>query len=183
MRESTVSRSYGETLYALGERHGQEAFAPAIDELASLLEDNESVRRFLETPKIPAEAKKVALRRALHDGVPELLLNFVLVVVEKRRQRLLLEMIAAYRALLDERLGRVRVNVTLAAEPDERQEEEIAAELSRILGKTVIPQVRVDEAILGGIVVRYGDHVLDGSLRRRLLALRRRLLETELASA
>jgi hypothetical protein len=79
---------------------------------------------------------------------------------------------AEYRDLLDEKLGRLHVQVTLAHEPDEARSRRSSAELTRITGRTVIPHISVDPALLGGIVVRYGDHVMDGSLRRRLLSLR-----------
>ncbi|HUH00057.1 MAG TPA: ATP synthase F1 subunit delta, partial [Gammaproteobacteria bacterium] len=116
------------------------------------------------------------LRTALAGQVPPVFLNFLLVVLDKRRQRLLGEIALAYRELLDEKLGLLNVEVTLAHELDERGEEEVALQLSRILGRRVLPHLRVDPAILGGIIVRYGDRVLDGSLRRRLVSLRRRLL-------
>lgn len=184
MRETTIARSYAEALFALGERHGEvEAFGAAVDLLAATLEVAPKLRAFLETPKIDAEAKKKILTEALQGRVPALFLNFLMVVVDKGRQRLLAEMASEYHALLDERLGRIHAEVTLAREADERMEREIASELSRVLGKSVIPHVRVDPSILGGIVVRYGDRVLDGSLRRRLVTLRQRLLDAELSKS
>jgi F-type H+-transporting ATPase subunit delta len=75
------------------------------------------------------------------------------------------------------------VQVTLAHEPDDATEKSITAELSRILGRSVIPHITVDPALLGGIVVRYGDRVLDGSLRRRLISLRHRMVERALPAA
>ncbi len=120
----------------------------------------------------------VDLREALQDRVPQRFLNFLMVVLDKRRQRILAEMGVAYRALLDQHLGRLNVRVTLAHEPNERMEEDITAELSRILGRRVVPRFDIDPAILGGIVVRYGDRILDASLRRRLITLRTRLLES-----
>ncbi len=181
MRNTTVSRSYAGALFELGERSGEQAaFSDAVDEVAKLLEADEKIRRFLDSPKIEPAAKKDALRRALEGSVPKPFLTFLFVVLDKRRQRLLGEIMREYRSLLDASLGRLRVGVTLATEPDEKSEEEIASELSRVLGKTVIPQLRVDPSILGGVVVRYGDRVLDGSLRRRLLGLRRRMMEAEL---
>jgi F-type H+-transporting ATPase subunit delta len=104
-----------------------------------------------------------------------------MVVVDKRRHRILPEIAQEYRALLDEQLGLLNVDVTLAHEPDERAEEEITAELTRILGRKVVPHIRVEPAILGGIVVRYADRLLDGSLRRKLMRLRTRMLETNVA--
>ncbi len=183
MREATVSRSYAEALLELGERHGaRAAFADGMAALSEVLESDPRVRVFLESPAVDLDTKKQVLRRALEGRVPQLFLNFVLIVLDKRRQRLLPAIAREYRALLDEAEGLVRAEVTLAHEPDERMEEEIAGELTRLLGKRVLPAVRVDPAILGGIVVRFGDRVLDGSLRRRLRGLRRRMLERKLPS-
>lgn len=183
MRDTTIARNYAQVLFALGERHGEQAaMAAALDELVATLDAEPQVRRFLETPKVELTAKKGVVDEALRGRVPPLFLNFVHVVLERGRQRVLGEVAREYRTLADERAGRVHVRVTLAREPDERLEREIAADLSRILKKTVLPHVRVDPHILGGIVVRYGDRVLDGSLRRRLLSLRHRLLEADLSA-
>lgn len=181
MRDTTVARNYAEALFALGERHqAHEAFAQSAAMLGELLSSDRRIRQFLEIPKIdPAEKKKV-LRHALTGRVPALFLNFVLVVFEKRRQRLLSEIADEYRSLLDEKFGRLHVQVTLAHDADAAAQQRIAAELTRILGRQVTPHVTVDPEILGGIIVRYGDKVLDGSVRRRLAALRSRLMETAL---
>lgn len=179
MRESTVARSYAEALFALARRSGEEqAFAAAFTSLDRAMAADPRVRQFLITPKIDVAAKKRALREAFDGKVPANFLNFLMVVLDKRRQRILPVMGAQYRALLDEALGRLNVRVTLAHELDERAEEEITAELSRILGRKVIPHIELDPAILGGIVVRYGDRMLDASLRRRLHNLRERLQES-----
>lgn len=184
MRDSTIARSYAEALLALGQRHDQaEAFATAIDDMAAILEAEPGLSRFLETPKVEPEEKKRVLKMALQGRVPPLFLNFLLVVFDKRRQRLIREIAREYRTLLDEHLGRIHVQVTLAREPDERMEREISEDLSKKLGRIVVPHVRVDPQILGGIVVRYGDRVLDGSLRRRLMSLRRRLLQAGLPAS
>jgi F-type H+-transporting ATPase subunit delta len=69
--------------------------------------------------------------------------------------------------------------VTLASEPDARLEKQIVERLARALGKEVRPHYRVDAGILGGVVVRVGDRIYDGSLRRRLAILKRRMLTGE----
>ena len=71
----------------------------------------------------------------------------------------------------------MHVQVTVARTPSPELEQDIRNRLSEIFGKTVLPHVTVDRRILGGIIVRHEDKVIDGSLRRRLLAMRRRLLE------
>ncbi|HUH11556.1 MAG TPA: ATP synthase F1 subunit delta [Longimicrobiales bacterium] len=180
MASSTITRTYAEALYEVAERDGQaQAFAEAFDEVAGLLRTQPRVRTFVEAPTVDPEEKKRVLREALSGRVPAHFLNFLLVVLDKRRQRLLLQMAREYHAILDERMGRVHADVTLAREPDERFEEEIASGLSERLGRTVVPHIQVDPRILGGIVVRYEDRVLDASLRRRLLGLRRRMMAVE----
>lgn len=183
MRESTIARSYAGALFELGERHGQlDQFGAALDLVAATLEAEPRLRLFLATPKVEPSEKKRVLTEALQGKIPPLVLNFLLVVVDKRRQRILPQMAKEYRTLLDERLGRLHAEVTIAREPDERMELEITNELSQRLGKTVIPSIHVDPGILGGIIVRYGDRVLDGSLKRRLVTLRRRLLDAKLST-
>lgn len=177
MRDSTVARSYAEALFELAGRTGEGmAFAAAFEALDRVLAGDARIRAFLTTPKIDVAAKKDVLRSALEGSVPAHFLNFVLVVLDKRRQRILREMGVEYNSLLDEHLGRLNVRVTLAHEPDERMEEEITGELSRVLGRKVIAHMEVDPEVLGGIIVRYGDRVLDASLRRRLMNLRERLI-------
>lgn len=179
MRDTTIARNYAEALFEIGERHGlHDAFVSAfsaIDAAATAPQFN----AFLESPKIDLDAKRKVLRTALRDAHP-LFLNFVMVLLQKRRQRLLVEIGHEYRSLVDEKSGRLHVQVTLARQPDSADEQQIAGQLSRVLGKTVIPHVSVNREILGGIIVRYGDRVLDGSLRRRLVSLRSRLLEAGL---
>lgn len=180
MEATTIARAYAEALYAVAEREGAaQAYAEAFDEVAELLRTQPRIRTFVEAPTVDPSEKKGVLREALGGRVPGLFLNFLLVVLDKRRQRLLLGMAKEYHAILDERMGRVHADVTLAREPDERFEEEIASGLSDRLGRTVVPHIQVDPRILGGIVVRYEDRVLDASLRRRLLGLRRRMMAVE----
>jgi F-type H+-transporting ATPase subunit delta len=182
VRQPTIARNYAETLFTLAVRHGQpEEFGVALEVLAALLESDARVRAFIESPKIAAGAKKAALARTLGDRVPPFFVNFVKVVLDKRREALFTAIAREYVKLLDEHLGRLHAQVTLACRPTSESQEAIVRQLSSSLGKEVIPQLRIDENILGGIVVRYGDHVLDGSLRRRLLSLRNRLRQSGVA--
>jgi F-type H+-transporting ATPase subunit delta len=184
VRDTTVARNYAEALFELGQRHGQaEDFAAAFHQLTALLEREPRVRLFLDTPKIDPEDKKRVLEEALRGRVPQLFINFLKVVIDRGRQRALPGMAQEYDAILDERLGRLHVEVTLAREPDERTEEDIVAELSRVTGRKVVPHVHVNPQILGGLIARYEDKVLDGSLRRRLMSLRRHLMTTGLTGS
>ncbi len=176
-----IARNYAEALFELGQEHGEgESYAQAFEALAEALGSDPRIRRFLETPKVETAAKEAVVRDALEGRVPERFLRFVLVTIAKRRQGLLDLMGEEYRELLDERMGRVHASVTLARDPDASTVELIGERLSAMLGKTVVPHITIDPSILGGLVVRYGDHALDGSLRRQLVSLKREMMHAGL---
>jgi F-type H+-transporting ATPase subunit delta len=187
VRSSLIARNYAETLHELAQRNGGaptvESFGRALEGVAQLVRSEPRVRRFLETPMVEADAKQEALRKALRGNVPPLFLNFVMVVLQKRRQALLPEIAVAYAELVDRFLGRVRAEVVLPSEPDEALKQEITRSLSRQVGGEVLPTFRIDPALIGGVVIRVGDRILDGSVRSRLAALRRRLLDADVSHA
>jgi F-type H+-transporting ATPase subunit delta len=176
-QSSIVARSYAASVFDLAQKHGLiEEFSANFSTLNSMLGDAK-VRTFLQSPKLDARTKKTVLRAALAERVHPLFLNFLLVVIEKRRQAILADMAKEFHGLVEVSLGRMHVDVTVAHEPSAELHREIREKLSEIFDKQVVPHVNVDSRILGGIIVRHEDKVIDGSLRRRLVALRRRLLE------
>ena len=184
MRSEVIARNYADTLLTLAQRNGGAStaveFQTAADELASLLNTEPRIRAFLSAPAISMDAKKAALRGALGGRVPELFLRFVLVVVDKRRDNLLREIALAYRERVDEMMGRLRVDVTISHAPDAALQEEIRASLQARFGRDVIPTFHVDPELLGGMVLKVGDQILDGSVRSQAAGLRRRLMEAYL---
>jgi F-type H+-transporting ATPase subunit delta len=98
-------------------------------------------------------------------------------VVKRGRQGILREIAAEYLRLVDQQENRVRASVTLAKEPDEKLRRTIEDQLSRQMDKQVIAAYLVDPEILGGAIIRVGDRVLDGSVRRRMTKLRRQLMK------
>ncbi len=184
MRDETVARNYAETLFELASRNESlEAYGDGIETVASLLDEDPRFRAFLETPRIDDEEKKTVLKKAFGDVLPKHVLNFVLVAIDKRRQRLLRSIAQQYHLLLDAHMGREHVQVTVARPVEDATREVITERLSQALGKKAIPHIRVDPAIVGGLVVRTGDTIYDGSVRRRLDGMRRRMLEAELPAA
>ena len=184
MRDETVARSYAETLFDLAQRHeGLEVFGQGIKLVEDLLDQDPNFRLFLETPRIAAADKKGVIRKAFGGQLPAQLVNFLLVTVDKRRQRLLRDISVQYHALLDVHEGRTHVEVTLARPVDDATRELLAQRLSGLVGMTAIPHVRVRPEILGGMIVRTGDTIYDGSVRRQLDGMRRQLLKAKLPSA
>jgi F-type H+-transporting ATPase subunit delta len=184
VRGETVARNYAEALFELADREGDlERYGEGIETVARLLEENRDFRLFLETPRVAAAEKKKVLRQVFGDELPRHLLNFLLITIDKRRQRLLRDIARAYHDLLDERMNRVRVEVTVARPMDDEVLGRLREGLSTLLGRTAVPHLRVKPEIVGGVVVRAGDRVYDGSIRRRLERMRRQLLSAGLPPA
>ena len=183
MRDETVARNYAETLFELARRNESiQEYGDALGMVAGLLEDDSRFRTFVETPRIDDENKKDVIRKVFRDKAPKQVINFVLITIDKRRQTLLREISAEYLLLLDDHLGREHVEVTVARPLDDTTANVVSEQLSKMLGRQAIPHIRVKPEILGGLVVRTGDMIYDGSVRRRLEGLRRRLLTVRIPS-
>lgn len=176
MRSQTIARNYAEALYALGERSGQTVrYAELMDAVAAAVDSTPAVQGVLMSPRVPKTEKARLLASALRD-VPREFVLFLQALVKRGRQQLLREIADEYHGLLDVKLNRVRASIALARPADETLRRSIVEALSRELGKEVLPTFSVDPEILGGTIVRVGERVHDGSIRRRMTKLRRQLL-------
>lgn len=177
MRDATIARNYAEALLTLaGKADDAAGWGKMIRDLANGVEQDPKLKLFLESPKISEAQKTDLFSKALGDSVPRHFLRFLQTLVRKRRQMLIPEIAQEYETLLDAHEGRVHANVTVARAASAVDEARIAEQLSRVVGKKVVPHMNVNPAILGGLVVRIGDTVMDGSVRRRLANLRGKML-------
>lgn len=178
MHSSAISRNYAEALLMLATKHGgRDSFGAYINGLAEVLEHDETFRRFLAAPQVSEVKKNEVLGKALEGKAPPLFVRFVQKMVINRRQMLIGEVAEEFNNLLDAQEGRVHARVTVSRVLSDADRESLTASLSRALGKTVVPHVAVNPAILGGVIVRVGDTVMDGSVRRRLGVLRARMAQ------
>jgi F-type H+-transporting ATPase subunit delta len=179
MNAEGIGRNYAETLLSLAKKSGDvEEWGALVDAISVGMREDHTLKTFLESPKLSASHKIEILEKALGRGVPPLFLRFLETVINKRRQMLIPEIASEYRKLIDESENRVHANVTVAREPGEPELDALARQLSRLLGKRVVPHISLNPAILGGVIVKVGDTVMDGSVRKRLSVLRQRMLAT-----
>jgi F-type H+-transporting ATPase subunit delta len=175
VRSTLIARNYAEALLDLGGSNGRaDSYAELIDAVAGAVETTPQVQAVLMSPRVP-KAEKARLLGAALEGAPRDFVRFLQSLVKRGRQRYLRDIATEYQALLDIKHNRVRAGVTLARPADESLRRDIQAALSRQLGKEVIAAFHVDPEILGGTVVRVGERIHDGSVRRRMTKLRRLL--------
>ena len=107
---------------------------------------------------------------------PKPFVGFLQAVVKRGRQGIFRQIADEYLVLVDAKLDRVRAHVVLARDANKAEQEAIARFFSDAIGKTAIATFKTDPTLLGGVVVRVGDRVFDGSIKRRMATLRRVLV-------
>ena len=178
MSAATVSQNYAEVLFVSSGKAGQrEEYGRLMQATARGFAMSPEAQAVLVSPKVSKTAKGELIGRSLvAAGAPQPFVLFLQAVVKRGRQGLLTEISQAYNDMVDGQLGRVRATVTVARDPEPTLEETIVASLSKTLGKGVLATFMVEPEILGGTIVKVGDRVYDGSIRRKLVRLKRQLL-------
>lgn len=147
-----------------------------LREFQSLLASAADFQNVLISPAVPGSRKKAVVARiGKLAGLSRITLNFLFVLIDRRRLAGLPEILHVIEQKLDERLGFAGAEVVSARELTEAQRAALSAELERRAGKRIRLRVSVDEALIGGVVARIGSTVYDGSVRGRLKSLERRL--------
>lgn len=175
-RAGIVARVYAETLLraAEGER-AVDQVSEGLARVARAIDESDPFRRLLAGPQIPGDDKRAVVRSAFGDHVHPLVVRFLELLIERRREPLVGEVHHAWRALLDARANRRSATVTTATPADPGILDAIRRSLERATGQEIALEERVDASLLGGLVVRTGDLVMDASLKSRLDVLRHRL--------
>ena len=175
MRHATIARNYAQALFAAAAAKGEvERFGELMDAVAGAVQSDPKIAIVLDSPRVAKTVKADLLERALGSTTPKEFVRFLQAVVRRGRQGLLTEFSQAYQELVDRQLNRVHAGVVVARETDEQLQQQVTEHLTKVRA-----HFRTDPKILGGVVVRVGDRIYDGSVRRRLAVLKRRMLTGE----
>jgi F-type H+-transporting ATPase subunit delta len=175
-----VARVYAEALLEVGWRNhqGQEM----LDELSALVHEvfsrDAPLEQFLSSGAIDQERKAAVLRRAFEGRAAPFFVNFLLVLNEHGRLELLRTILEQYRELYDQRQNRIRALATSAAPLSPEQAERVKDRIRQLFQREPILESAVDPGLIGGLVLRVGDYLYDGSVRTRLENLRDQLIES-----
>lgn len=172
---SGPAKRYAQAIFSLAKERG--ALDRWLDDLAMLndLMSDPAVAEYFESPKVPKAEKLQAVDRVLADGQPEAR-NLAHLLVERGRMDIIPELAQLYAQMVLEERG-VAVADVITAEPLGPTEQEMVQQrLSRLVGKAVQARFHVDPSIIGGVVARIGDQLIDGSVVNQLRQLRSRLV-------
>lgn len=173
---SPLAVTYAQTLLELAwEQNFAVDIGKEIEGLGQILKAEPNFRLYLADPAIGAEERTAALDRIFRGRVSTLVFNFIGVLNVHGRLGLLSEIVPAYSELLDEKLGNVDVEVTSAQRLSGEEIEQVRTRINTALSKNSIIRQRVDESIIGGLIIRVGDRVIDSSVKQQLESIRKQL--------
>lgn len=172
---SSMARRYAEAAFEIAERDGSvEKWLTQLGIVASAVSDSDVVYR-LEDPHVPLEARVDALHKVLGPEMLPQLGNLIRLVMRRRRVEVLPQIAREFRRLYNRQAGIVEARAVSALELNDSERAALQSRLETMTGKKVELETSVDPSILGGIQVRIGDTLYDGSVRGRLERLRSKL--------
>jgi F-type H+-transporting ATPase subunit delta len=168
-----VAEVYARSLFEVAQEHERlDEVREQLDQYAAALNDHRQMAVFFFSPYFSTEEKKHALERAIEGGDP-IFMNFLEALVERHRMPAIFQIRAAYERLWDEANKRLPVQITSAVALGEETVRSIGDRISEQTGQTVELSSSVDPDLIGGIVLRVGNVILDASIRNRLNQLRK----------
>ncbi|WP_291962670.1 F0F1 ATP synthase subunit delta [Chelatococcus sp.] len=176
---SGVAERYAKALLDLAEEaKAVDAVGADLDRFSGLIAESPDLARLVKSPVFSAEEQEKAVTAILAKaGIGGLTANFIRLVASKRRLFALPGMIEAYKSLVADKKGIVRAEVTLAEQPSPKMLADIEAALKDVAGGSIALNVKVNPAIIGGLIVKLGSRMIDASLRSKLNSIRIALKE------
>src|ERR671913_1876684 len=176
---SLTAFTYAQSILELANEQQQaEPIGQELAALKQIIDDNPSIREVFTNPAISAEEREQLLERVSRNTLAPLLFNTLGVLNAHNRLGLISQIAQAYDELLDKQLGKVEVDLTVAQKLDGEQLEQAKRRISQALGRDAIVHQYVDDSIIGGMIMRVGDKLIDASVRYQLAAMRKQLLES-----
>ncbi|MDX1699937.1 MAG: ATP synthase F1 subunit delta [Melioribacteraceae bacterium] len=178
MSEFVISTRYANALISKSE--DDKSFDKVLSDVKFIketIESSKELRNFLSNPIISHDNKLSALKLIFDKFIGEEVSNFIEFLISKGRENLLLDICKRFKELSDEKLNQSDVNITSAVELNDTQKREIETRLEKIIGKKVIPNFSIDSEIIGGFKARFGDTVIDASIKHQIELLKKKLFE------
>jgi F-type H+-transporting ATPase subunit delta len=172
-----IARVYAEALFEVAEEKGKlDQIHEQLGELVDVLERDRDLQVFFFSPYFSSGEKREGLQRAISGAEPELI-NFCELLIDKHRMPVIFRLRTRFDELWAEENRLLEVTLTSAVELDPEIVDRVGGEIERQTGRRIELRSAVDEGILGGLVLRVGNMVLDTSLRNKLEKLRKQVAQ------
>ncbi len=174
MKQTILAKRYAKALFAIGKEDGKyEAYNDALRGVAELFATVPEVQDALTNPLYPLDVREKAMTALIGAmGADKIIGNFLTLLVQKKRTAIIPEIAEVFRVMVDEDKNISHGSVVSAVELSAELRSAIQDTLEKLTGKKVELTASVDPAIIGGMVAKVGDLVLDGSIRTQLASLK-----------
>jgi F-type H+-transporting ATPase subunit delta len=172
-----LAQVYGRSLFQVAREQGKlDELREQLGQLVDALNENRELAVFFFSPYFSTKEKQEGLERLL-DGAEEIFVNFLKLLIDNHRMPVIFRIRDEYERLWDEENKTLPVEITSAVALDEKTTESLGRQIGERAGRKVTLAAHVDPDILGGIIVRVGNSILDASIRNRLEQLRRHVAQ------
>jgi F-type H+-transporting ATPase subunit delta len=172
-----LAQVYGRSLFQVALEHGRlDELREQLGQFADALDQHRELAVFFFSPYFSSQEKRDALDTLL-DGADEIFINFLALLIENHRMPVIFRIRQEYQRLWDEENRTLPVQITSAIALDDATTESLGRTIGERAGRKVTLAARVDPDILGGIIIRVGNSILDASIRNRLEQLRRHVAQ------
>ena len=169
IQANPVSRVYAEALFRASKERGVvDEINDTLQDLAEMMRAHPEFHHFLGAPMINAGRKKAAVEKALQGQVDAMVVDFLCLLIDKDREEALEGIVQQFRKLADEDAGRIRVAATTSHALSDEQRASLLESLKQTLQSDCTLEASVEPELIGGMVLRIGDKLYDGSVRRQL---------------
>ena len=170
-----LARVYAHALFGVGkEKDNLDELHEQLGQFTDAMNENHDMRVFFFSPYFSSAEKREGIEKAVSDAAPEFV-NFLELLVEKHRMPVIFAIRTAFDELWAKERSRLEVTVTSAVELDSKVVDKVGKEIAKQTGQEIDMEAVVDERVVGGLVLRVGNRVLDASVRAKLERLRKEL--------
>ena len=178
VRDIRAARRYACALFSAAQKQNKlEQIEKDMTALIELKQQSPAFRQMWESPQVPAGRKRELLRTMFEGNIDSLMLSFLRLLVDKRREDILEAVDQELRQQADTSRHVIRAEATFAVPPTSEEEQGLVRSLEQRTGESVILTIDVNPDILGGVIVRMQDNIIDGSVRGSLERMREQLLQ------
>lgn len=180
MMNAAVAKRYGQALLQIGqEKNCIDQYQEELKVVVDTIDNNAELKGILISQTVSSDKKKEIVKQLFASQVDKNVLNLLNVVIDKKREEYLAAIYDVFCAYADEVRNIAYADVVSAYPLTEDQETALSAQLAKMSGKTVKLNVSVDESLLAGMIVTFGDKVYDGTVGARLAGMKNKLHEVQ----
>ncbi len=175
-----LAKKYAVAMFELAQEEDKLVeYGRQLTEIKKLFATQPLLKSFLDNPQVQPSDKKQLLNKVLGDEAAKSVHNFMMLLIDKHRISLIEEIVGEYEALSNQARNIVVAYVTTASALDQKQQTALTAKLKAITGKDIQLKTHIDPSIIGGVVVKMGDRLIDGSVTSQIKSLEKQLMANQ----